>query len=78
MNIFKSVSLWLYVLIAVFTATGGILGSDEAKEMIDRVALFYLKGTNAVILALLLAAKMYLSRPDGPPPPPLSEPPKTP
>ncbi len=73
MNVFKSVTLWLYILIAVFTSLSTISGSDEAKEMVNKAALFYAKGFVAVVMAALLAAKMYLSVPK---PDETKEPPK--
>ncbi len=73
----KSMSLWLYILIAVFTSLQGILSTDESKNMLDAVTLYYSKGSCGTILAALLAAKMYLSVPkpaDAPPKPPTDSP----
>ncbi len=70
MNALKSLTFWLYVLLAVFTSLNVIATSDEAKEIIGKVTLFYAKGFIAVIGAALLAAKMTLSKPEPPPPTP--------
>ncbi len=63
----KSSALWFYVLLSVFTAMQATLNSDESKAMIGAVVLYYSKGICAMIMAGLLAAKIYFSKPPEPP-----------
>lgn len=51
----------IYVLIAVFTAIGASLNSDEAAKYISADWLFYFRSTTGWTAAGLLALKMYRS-----------------
>ena len=53
--------MWIYILIAFFTAIRVALGTDEAGKFIDLGVLFWLKMGTDAIAASLLAAKMFRS-----------------
>lgn len=51
----------IYVLIALFGATGAALGTDDAAKYIEPATLWYAKSICNAIAASLLALKMYRS-----------------
>jgi hypothetical protein len=55
------VDFWLYVLIALFGALAGVLGSNDASTFIDVKPLFYYRSSCTITAAVLLSAKMYRS-----------------
>lgn len=51
----------IYVLIALFGATGAALGTDDAAKYIEPATLWYAKSICNAIAASLLALKMFRS-----------------
>ena len=54
-------SLFLYIMMAISTAVGSFLGSDEAAKYIQPENLFWARGLNSIIGGVALTIKGVIS-----------------